>query len=659
MKNIVLIFCVTITTFISLSAQCSLTNFSVTFNEDLCIGETGGVDFEFEGTNFGLNGFTVSSGPISQGYELGDDYILYLFSDCVDSYTVTITDNDDPDCTLSVEVDPICCPCELSYDLIVETSDCIDGEFFNATLDFSPVVGSCLWYDWDLNMNDNPITYEYSETDDIYSADDLYSEDSLLIFSFCNQGSGGECFSDTVVNPCYNLCTISNVSATLETCIDGLFDIIIDFEYNSGVSDDFEIVGNGDNYGTYSYDDLPITLTGISADCTTDYEFVVNDNEEDGCGAYTEIGEVCCESEECALDDLSISVGTCNEGIFEIEINFNYTGTTNPSFDYEIPGVISGFSSFADLPLILTIENTTTSELELYINENDNPNCAISGDFENPCFEETPDCVIDDVTAEVINCAEGIFDVIIDFEYNDGVSDNFEIVGNGDNYGTYSYDDLPITLTGISADCTTDYEFVVNDNEEDGCSAYTEIGEVCCESDNLISTINIEPVTLNNLLFFSFIVDHNATEGCDIDVFIDDLYDGTLSWDKFNYQLGGYDCDDNSILNIKLINNCTAVKFEFDLDLSLYMCSITSIEEDIKSKYRIDISNNMLTISNNNNYDVTLNIVDINGRVITSRSTFNNSNRVDVSSYINGVYVVVVQDKHSNLYYTQKIVIVK
>ena len=38
---------------------------------------------------------------------------------------------------------------------------------------------------------------------------------------------------------------------------------------------------------------------------------------------------------------------------------------------------------------------------------------------------------------------------------------SFAIVGNGINYGTFAYFNLPVTLIGLDADCETEYEFVI------------------------------------------------------------------------------------------------------------------------------------------------------------------------------------------------------
>ncbi len=82
-------------------------------------------------------------------------------------------------------------------------------------------------------------------------------------------------------------------------------------------------------------------------------------------------------------------------------------------------------------------------------------------------------CSIDAINAEITACEEDLFDISINFEY-ENTSENFTVTGNGNNYGTFAYSELPITLTSLDADCETPYEFVVTDVENNDCSDFIE-----------------------------------------------------------------------------------------------------------------------------------------------------------------------------------------
>ena len=99
-------------------------------------------------------------------------------------------------------------------------------------------------------------------------------------------------------------------------CDGNLFFVVINFEY-ANTSDEFKVVGNGNNYGTYAYADLPITIDGLEADCDLQFEFGVQDLEFNDCGSAIGIGEVCCDDEECDLFDLDFDVSECDGDYFK------------------------------------------------------------------------------------------------------------------------------------------------------------------------------------------------------------------------------------------------------------------------------------------------------------------------------------------------------
>ena len=162
-------------------------------------------------------------------------------------------------------------------------------------------------------------------------------------------------------------------------------------------SDSFDIVGNGMNYGRFDYDDSPVLhFFALVADCSTDYEFIVVDAMNPNCNDEEGIGTICCDA--CELTNLTLTPGSCNSSNeFELVIDFDYTGTTNDYFDWEVVGVDDGFALFEDLPITVGVENDDIEVLTVIICENDNPSCCIEGTFINPCYSP-PSCEVYDMT---------------------------------------------------------------------------------------------------------------------------------------------------------------------------------------------------------------------------------------------------------------------
>ena len=56
-------------------------------------------------------------------------------------------------------------------------------------------------------------------------------------------------------------------------------------------------------------------------------------------------------------------------------------------------------------------------------------------------------CLIYNLTATPLPCnAQDEIFVQIDFDYQNTSTEGFEISGNGDNYGDFSYEDLPVQV---------------------------------------------------------------------------------------------------------------------------------------------------------------------------------------------------------------------
>jgi len=89
--------------------DCNINSFFAGYVDNSCEGEIIIIEFEFDATDFGINGFTVSANGSTQTYNLGDDYSLIVLSDCAAEVDVVITDLDNPDCTATYFLPIACC----------------------------------------------------------------------------------------------------------------------------------------------------------------------------------------------------------------------------------------------------------------------------------------------------------------------------------------------------------------------------------------------------------------------------------------------------------------------------------------------------------------------------------------------------------------------
>jgi hypothetical protein len=81
----------------------------------------------------------------------------------------------------------------------------------------------------------------------------------------------------------------------------------------------------------------------------------------------------------------------------------------------------------------------------------------------------------------------GHFFFILDFEFSNPGDQGFNVVGNGNEYGNFSYDDVPVQIGPFPSD-DTPYEFLVYDAAHPGCFDVIEPGVVQC----LVSTTPVD-----------------------------------------------------------------------------------------------------------------------------------------------------------------------
>ena len=161
------------------------------------------------------------------------------------------------------------------------------------------------------------------------------------------------------------------------------------------------------------------------------------------------------------ISNLQLTTSDCIGGNHHtLTMNFDVDNPGNDYYEVWINGVFRGTYLISQLPLTLTIENTTMQFDHVVICINDVENCCIEGDIANPCYYPG-NCEIYNVVTDVTTCENGLFNVLLNFQHQ-FTSDSFRINGNGVMYGHFAYSDLPVLLEGLSANCETNYEFGIN-----------------------------------------------------------------------------------------------------------------------------------------------------------------------------------------------------
>ncbi|MBK9734172.1 MAG: hypothetical protein IPO92_04085 [Saprospiraceae bacterium] len=303
-----------------------------------------------------------------------------------------------------------------------------------------------------------------------------------------------------VTNVAFNQCTITDLNVTPTECnVNGNFFVEIDFNH-VGTSVKFRVLGNGTNYGLFEYEDLPIKLGPLEANCTTNYEFVVRDAEIETCLAFKNIGTKCCD-DLCKIEFKNVETGECHDGKYTLNFDLNHENTSPNGFDLFNNGQFYGYYQYSQLPLKLENFPSSTTETfnKIAVCANDNNNCCDTLTLVNPCI-----CSIYRVQTQVIECNEDTetFSIRLNFKHKLN-ADSFRVGGNSVNYGTFAYKDLPITIKNLHFSPVTEYEFLIVDVEDAFCFASYDLGIVTeCNFDCSIYDVIAEPYECSDGKFY-------------------------------------------------------------------------------------------------------------------------------------------------------------
>jgi len=477
---------------------CEITNLFAEVWDECNEDGTFNIDVEFDIINGNESGFDVFVNDVYQFYfpNYPDPFVtLESISALPDQeLLITIQDNDNFNCAAEYTVIAPTCNdelvCEINF-LEVTNQECNDDGTYDLTFNFEssnpPNTSFSLWVNNEFvesfPLNQLPITIpnvtprENTEFDILmvcYDDEEIDWCCTVIEFSQpdCNNGS----------------CSVSGFNSDFQDCNDdGTYNTLINFDAQNSNSTTFELYINNESTPTsYNLSDLPILLENITPRENSDDEHVLiclNDIPE--CCFEFEYADPNCDSAgDCEVTDLDILKIECKaDGTYNTTINFEYENPNNEFFDLWVNNEFVGFYELEDLPIFVeSITPRETSEFDIIeVCINDNADCCTVLEYEQPdCPTE---CTIENVTIETTPCGtDGLFFAVVNFEYGN-TGGTFTLGGNGNFYGSFAYEELPLLLGPLEGDATTEFEFVIMDNEFDDCGAAVEYGIVDCISD--------------------------------------------------------------------------------------------------------------------------------------------------------------------------------
>ncbi len=500
--------------------------------------------------------------------------------DCQTGYEFLIQDCHNADCKIGVNVGKVCCdsipPCKL-FDPVFDKSDCTpDKQFFvflnfkhQGTSDCFKVFGNGNSYG----------TFEYTklpvklgpfngdcQTGYEFLIQDCHNAD-------CKIGVNvGKVCCDSIPPPCKLFDPVFDKS---DCTPDKQFFVFLNFKHQE-TSGCFKVAGNGTNYGTFDYSQLPIKLGPFNGDCQTFYEFLIQDCHNADCKIGVNVGKVCCENtpEPCKLYDLRTERSDCDSnGYFKLFINFAHQNTSD-CFRLKLNGINYGEFPYSKLPLrIDSLLGDCKTEQRFVIIDCKDPHCALEKNLGIICCDgHNKECAITEVRMERTEC-DSNKEFYVFFKVT-GVNTSacFKVFGNGHQYGEFQYTNQPIKLGPFKADCSTHYEFVFQDCADPFCRAVKNLGIVCCDGACKINDLSVSRTPCNADRMFYAILNFNATGTSDcFNVKGNGRSYGTFNYNQLPVKIGPLPADCNTnyefvILDCK-IPNCIS-----DIDLGKVCC---------------------------------------------------------------------------------------
>jgi len=639
------------------ASDCMITSFTADYITDSCDGEIIQIDFDFNATDFGDNGFTIAAGGDTTSFNIGDPYIIYMITLCTDDIAVVITDNDDPNCTETVILNPACCDCEIS-DPVLETTVCNNG-LFDLHAEFEVLEGSCINYNWSVTIEgtDYPLNYNNGG---YYEATDIQAVDSLLTILLCNESPLQECYTYTIENPCFDTtsnldCMINSFTAdyNVGSCEGEIIQIEFDFDAIDFGQNGFTVSAGGDTTSFNIGDPYMIYMITL---CTDDIEVVITDNDDPNCTETVILNPACCD---CEISDPVIETSDCENETFDIFIDFFDTqGTcvnyewflTNDNEEYDLT-----WNSSTQQYEAIDINTNATDSLVTILLCNASPlQECFTYIIENPCFDTTSnlDCMINSFTANYISdsCEGEIVQIEFDFDATDFGTNGFEITGPegiqfynlGDSY-TY----------GLISYCVDDVLLVITDMDDPDCTASVILNPACCDceiSDPIIETTDCE----NEL--FDVQVEFEVLEGTCVN------YDWYVSIEGEDYDLeynsaGYYEATDitaaDSLLTVLLcndspLNECITLTIENPcFETENISGTAPVLLEEISLIYD-GVGN--ITFSNSSLSTIKYMLWSIDGRLIDNNILApNGTEKLYTSQVPSGIYLLKFKNERGNI----------
>ncbi len=426
-------------------------------------------------------------------FDYSDNNIVieHLLADCHSDYTITISDNQNPECKYELQLPRLCCAedCGIS-DFNVNTF-CREGTDEHV-IDFVHGFNSVDEFEiYILNLNLG--TYTYQELPLTLNFE--LPLDMDIQFEILDLRSNCSTSYDMVID-CVNDCEIKSIELEAQACKeDDTFDLTISYLAENLSSDSVSLYLNGVFQDIFLNDGNDILLTSLQGDCETIYSVSLVDISDTNCFAIAELSSAICCGEECMLSDLSISEIECQDELtYGFTVDLMHNQLLSDSFSLYLNNILISEFGYHQLPIQLSNLNASTESYVLDICDLESTTCCISIEILSPDCQL--DCELNNLSLGAPICADDGLSFSIELDLQGAnISEIFDLYINDIYNSSHPYTELPVTIDGIDFIQSQPYTFEVKDQEEN-CSITLEIDSVDCV--NSFNTVDYPQLVIFN-----------------------------------------------------------------------------------------------------------------------------------------------------------------
>jgi hypothetical protein len=395
---------------------------------------------------------------------------------------ITVMAKDREDCTATLQIELEECrtvPCDIS-NLVADAGSCTSDSTFSLALVFSYQGFKSDFVD--LYTGVTFLGQFASDSLPIVINDFPWNGESTMSLRVC-QSDSAQCCEEILFAAPFCGCEVDNiVTDPFCTSDSATFALGLDVEWRGDISG-FTVHAGAELIAVIDAASLPDTLYNFPFPPGDTAEITVCATNNSTCCATSEF-EVpdCGDTTVCEIFIMSVDTFQCGESAFSAWVDYTTVGFTGLVDIWANDTYLGEFPQFH--PHLLSIPQSEGTIVLRICNAAD-PDCCDEIEFQAMhCDTMEPPCMISELTASIASMDSATFmSVTLDFEFqNQGVA--FTVSGNGNQYGVFTYNNVPVTLPPLPCDTSTSivWQFVVQDLPNINCFDFVNVGVVDCDT---------------------------------------------------------------------------------------------------------------------------------------------------------------------------------